>query len=347
MQKHYLTKAIFATACLLTFTGMASSEDLVVSQPDPELLDVVPVWPKRVVVNVPVTDILMLDPTEGKASSSHQKRMTQALFSERLEASEESQGWYHVTTFEQSQTNGNKMTIPIEGWVLADNTLEVPHFDEASITVISPKAKLFSAASSGGGMTPLSMGTQMPADNFKWGWWTVHQPDGSSAFTNESDVSALSERRAIRGSDLRKEVVHTGMLLIGTPYLEGGRSYPCMSSILQEFGVDEGGMIELIFRTFGMHVPRTSQGLYDLSVKLRQEPCAGDLLFLADVVTGEIRHVMLIVHDDLLLEASEEVKAVHTRSASEMLGKPIHRFKSGDGVPNIPKYVIYFGTYIS
>lgn len=97
-----------------------------------------------------------------------------------------------------------------------------------------------------------------------------------------------------------KNLLKTAFLFINTPYLWGGRSV---------FGVDCSGYTQLVYKSFGLTLPRDShqQAAEGEIVGFLQEVKIGDLAFF-DNQEGKITHVGILINEHEIIHASGKVR---------------------------------------
>lgn len=96
---------------------------------------------------------------------------------------------------------------------------------------------------------------------------------------------------------------------LGYPYVWGGR---CLHKSLPSAGVDCSGLIQLLYQTQGLHIPRNSMDQYRVCTPVGsflQLP-KGGLVFLHPADRPAINHVLVKVDDRHLIHAAESMGKV-------------------------------------
>ncbi|KAF0130352.1 MAG: cell wall-associated hydrolase [Bacteroidetes bacterium] len=119
-----------------------------------------------------------------------------------------------------------------------------------------------------------------------------------------------------------KNIVENAQLLLGTPYLWGGRSV---------FGIDCSGFVQLLFKVAGIALPRDAwqQAEKGEPIDFIEEAKTGDLAFF-DNEEGKINHVALIVDSKNVIHASGYVRkdAIdHHGIFNNSIGKYTHKLR--------------------
>jgi uncharacterized membrane protein YbaN (DUF454 family) len=83
---------------------------------------------------------------------------------------------------------------------------------------------------------------------------------------------------------------------LGTPYRFGGESLR---------GIDCGAFVQQVFRAFGVSLPRTAAGQYEMGCDVaREELRPGDLLFFRDTYRRGISHVGIFIGQSRFIHAA-------------------------------------------
>ena len=95
-------------------------------------------------------------------------------------------------------------------------------------------------------------------------------------------------------------VVATAKEYINVPFLAGGRT---------PFGIDAAGLVQIVFKLCGVHLPRTAQAQASCgsSISFLEESKAGDLAFFDDE-EGNIIHVGILLGDNKIIHSYGKVR---------------------------------------
>jgi len=144
-------------------------------------------------------------------------------------------------------------------------------------------------------------------------------------------------------TELRKTVLATAVLFLGTPYLWGGRSLydPKNKSVLT--GVDCSGLVNWSFREIGRVVPRDAHEQYMRSRPVDPKALQpGDLIFVGKAEKpNKIVHVAFYYGEEEMLEGPQSGERVRKISFKEKFGKDRRELKNG---MTVGERVVYFGT---
>lgn len=138
------------------------------------------------------------------------------------------------------------------------------------------------------------MATRLPALSVSGGWVHTETPDGTAVLVSTADV-ALVGRGGAPFAATGADVVRTGHLLDGLPYLWGGTS---------GFGFDCSGFTHLVYAMRGITIPRDADAQARAGTPVaRADLQPGDLVFFA--TNGLVHHVGIYVGDNDMLDSPQ------------------------------------------
>ena len=216
--------------------------------------------------------------------SFHSEMVTQALLWEKVEKLDQQNDWLHV-----------KLIDGYSGWIQKSYITFSKRNDFSNGLIIQERlASVYEKPLRESDIIEyLSMGTRIPSDavlNLSIEpYIEIEYPNGFSAFLY------LKRKPSFR---FRTMAVRTGMKLIGTPYLWGGKS---------GFGFDCSGFVQNLFSTFGVNLPRDAHQQYEVLNAIDPESAKpGDLVFFK--TDGKISHVGIYKHIKQFIHCSGCVK---------------------------------------
>ena len=146
---------------------------------------------------------------------------------------------------------------------------------------------------------------------------------------------------------IRKNIKNITPIFLNMPYSWGGRTPYSANSYFQT-SIDCSGFVNLVYRCCGLAIPRNSGDLYEYCNKLNSgaELETGDFVFLADIETKKINHVLLFLQDQILQESigSQEPYANRTIEFKDRFCNNKENLNSGEEIGN---KIIYFGSILN
>jgi gamma-D-glutamyl-L-lysine dipeptidyl-peptidase len=225
---------------------------------------------------------------------------SQLLLGERVIADRVQGSWVHVEVPDQPtplDSRGYPGWIPVTQLSFRAATSSV---QDAVVTV--PTAWLYSGTSE---LYEVSMATRLPVLGIDSGLVRSETPDGAAVALRAADVAVVA-RGAAPFAATGVDVVRTGHLFDGLPYLWGGTS---------GFGFDCSGFTHLVYRMRGITIPRDAdaQAVAGAAVS-RAALRPGDLVFFAG--NGYIHHVGIYVGNNTMLNSLQTGSTVSLASLS-------------------------------
>lgn len=301
-------------------------------------------------VTKPVVDVRSR-PTMARHDRTNRhdlNQTTQLLFGERVLVHEHKGDWARITIPDQLVASGQNSTklFPCPGWV--ETSTLAPHANWTPPTgfVSTPWAPIFEF--NGGIQAPLmhlSLGTPLHGFQADENWWKIQTPDQKTAWIEARCVAKKIHSIPKNKKELRRGLIKRATLCVGYPYVLGGRSMYNPRANSQRTSVDCSSLIQLIYQTQGISVPRNAPAQYQRARKISGEHCKpGDLIFLANQNDPQrIFHVMLYIGNNHVLEASGDRMIVRIISCMQKFGSTIHRLKNGS---KSGSYIVYFGKLL-
>jgi len=159
---------------------------------------------------------------------------------------------------------------------------------------------------------------------------------GSKLFyVKSSDVNYFSDIEKM--DNLRSKIIERAKQFIGDDYYLGGRS----SST-----VDCSGLVNLVYRTIGIDLPRNARDQFLKANKIKIEDLKiGDLIFSTGIKSKVINHVMIYSGNGNIIESTQDSYSVREISLKEKFGIDFSKMRNGISTPDGRK--IYFGRFIS
>jgi len=325
------------------------------------------------IVTVPVAD-LRSKPVDAKPSNVHDDlRETQVLYNEILRCLDEIDDWYYIEAIEQQKYTRKNMWQGYPGWIRKHS---VAMFDaplQYNAIVRHRNARILMKRSEKSGvLLTVSIGTRLSVKEAGDEEYCAVIITGNKTGYISKDCLAGVEACSDE-SLLRETIVGTCRLLLGVPYLWGGRS-ACMAeppearqerddkrqrtdnSILNirqpaphapVIGVDCSGLTNLVYRSSNIDIPRDAHEQWMAAQKV-DRAClkAGDLIFIsAEGKPDTIVHVMLNVDGERFIEAAETGGTVKVNTFTDKFGESLARLAEHDFL--IHNKQIYLGSFIS
>ncbi|CAG9996328.1 unnamed protein product [Clonostachys byssicola] len=238
-----------------------------------------------------------------KDLSANSRTETQVLYGSRVIITETQGDWYKIAIPDQPVST-TKPQIGYPGWVPSSHvSVDDDYYGTLQQTlpfaqVTRPKiAPLFRDAQLSDKIMDIAFNTRLPLITQLSNATQVAIP-GGIAYLNRADVATCKHSSDIP-SPTGQDIVETGRLFTGLPYLWGGTS---------GFAFDCSGFTYTVYNSHGIVIPRDSgpQAQSTLGIKVEVLHLkAGDLLFYAHNTTSAstIYHVAMYAGNGTMLEA--------------------------------------------
>ncbi len=327
------------------------------------------------VVNTSVAN-LRKEPVEASSGyDCDDLQETQLIYNECLLYKDEVEDWYSVEAIEQKKAIAHDKWQGYPGWVKkecvmpSDNT---PVYN-AVIKNIQSEIKKNPLAESES-LRDLLMGTRLVIeDKGNDDYYGTTLNDGQTGWIRKDDVNILPQ--TAHTTHLRKSIIETTKMFLGTPYLWGGRS-PCAQKVSMFMtqnsekkskdrdrnieatasnvtpftaegilrGVDCSGLTNLACRVNWIEIPRDAHDQWLISAPVSIDALQpADLIFVsAEEAHGKITHVMICLSGEEFIEAFETGSVVIINTFKNKFGLSLQEAAEQDFIVN--KRKIYFGS---
>ncbi len=251
-------------------------------------------------------------------------RETQLLYAEKVELIEEKDSWWKIAALEQERYRPNLGWHPYPGWVRR-HELAFWEFPFPPNCVVCARW------------------LSIPSKNLHLSYGTLlHRQTDGVLLTMDGPVTDYDplSLRPLPTPLCRQTFLNDAKFFLEAPYLWGGRA---MHGGDRVSSVDCSGLVNLLFRGLGHHVPRDAhdQFLRARPVEIEQlQP--GDCVFLAPLDKPErVTHVVIYSGALNFLEAPETGQKVRQLSFNSSLGPVVELEKRAK------PYKAYYGTFFN
>jgi cell wall-associated NlpC family hydrolase len=229
----------------------------------------------------------------------HGRVESQALLGDQVIDDQRRGGWSRVVLPGQPSSKDPR---GYPGWLPSVQLAEWEAPDAATATVILPTTTLLRSPGGDPAVDDVSFGTRLPvAGTAEGGWLPVHAP-GLARPGWLPDFAVVVEPVEPSGPPPATELLAAAVRFCGLPYLWAGTC---------GLGLDCSGLVHLLFRRYGVTVPRDAHDQAAAApVQVdpgRAEP--GDLLFFSRP-GQQIHHVGVCAGDDRMLHAPESGRGI-------------------------------------
>lgn len=343
MNKCNVIFLLVTTACYLQVQAMAvdtkQAKETTQTVTPQKMIICVPIADVRTEPKEPVSDIKL--PTN---STKNPLQETQMLFGEHLLAFEEADGWIRIQALEQKKYRNNTWQ-GYPGWIKKSQATAVTAFPENNLVVVNSWASIYGEKESSP-LFSVSIGTKLKGIKVTKNHWTIIFHDGTEGKIASTDVYSITSKVTEKIDDLRKQAVSAALTFKDNYYSWGGRSAQSKDFLVSS--IDCSALINLSYLTLGLQLPRDAhdQFLYATPIEKGSELQVGDVIFLASKQKNRVRHVMMYIGDEKLIEAtySNDVDHVRVVSVKEKLGISLDQIKQGQENNDI---IIYLGSFLN
>jgi cell wall-associated NlpC family hydrolase len=311
------------------------------------------------IVTVPVAN-LRKKPVEASVEYvCDDLQETQLLYNECLLYKDKKEDWCYVEAVEQKKATSQVDWQGYPGWIQKTSATFIdrwPVFNavikqEQTVILKDPSEKadsLFTA----------SIGTRLTVeDEGNNDYYKTILVDRQQGWIKKDDVNTPST--IMDTGRLRKHIIETAKLFLGTPYLWGGRSASvpqgagqgakCKeTSNLQPIatGVDCSSLTNLAYRVNWLDIPRDAHDQWSASTRITYKTLEpADLIFVsAEEVHDKITHVMMYHSGEEFIEALETGSVVFINNFKNKFGLTLNEAARQGFIVN--KRKLYFGSIL-
>lgn len=268
---------------------------------------------QKMLVSVPVADLRSGQQAvpaglQAPAMSQDLKgQLSQLLFGEKLigpEINNQNNNWVNVSALEQEVFYHNQW-VGCSGYVQKNQVIPVDYFPKYTIVLQDLWTPIYQIKKNlAQPIISCAMGTMLEAKKIDDNWWQVYFCGQEYGFIPATAaIYELSDQVTETEQELRNTIVNLAKKFIGCSYVLGGRT-PTKKpqDNLQITGIDCSDLINILFKSVGLQVPKNSTSqFYGVSKLIThgKDLLPGDLLFFTrsnDIKT--MCHVMLYIGKD-------------------------------------------------
>jgi len=310
---------------------------------------------KFLIVSVPVAN-LRAKPVDAKSLYIHDDlQQTQVLYNEALLYLDETEDWYYAEAIEQQKYTSKDIWQGYSGWIRKHSVCFACEPLKYNAIVKDKTARILKGLSGRKSLLlKVLMGTKLPVrETVNEKYYSVMLTDSREGYISKDKLNR-TEAKPVE-SILRRKIIKTGRLFLGTPYLWGGRSLYTpeflkvsnhsksknqrnVASIFRSSrqlmlppvvtGVDCSGLVNLVYLINNITIPRDAREQWMRARKIDGKFLKpGDLIFVSMEKRPDIiNHVMLNIDGERFIEALETGGTVRINNFTEKFGVSFLKF---------------------
>jgi len=263
---------------------------------------------------------------------------TQLLYGERVNVLKEKNGWLYVATELPIVGLQSGTWEGFEGWIKKEScAIPIKTLLTNTVVIQTPYCYVYQRPSQQTKVIKqLFFGTMLPAVRLNKKWWEVTLVDGTQGCVFGENLFELSSLKSIRC--IRNRLKKLSSIFINVDYGFGKRSIE---------SVNCSGLVNLLYRACGLPIPLKAHDQFLMAKKIEAEKLqTGDLIFIQWKNIPRMKHVLLYLGNEMLLEATiRGDKRVRIVDARKRFGCPLRNFKNGDTYGSKEKK-IFFGSLL-